>query len=50
MLVSHQYRAWSDITDVQTGLALYWWHRLITFGSNRIRVNTLQEDASINVM
>ena len=31
-LVSHQYRAWSDCIDVQAGLALYWWQRLITFG------------------
>ena len=27
-LVSQQYRAWSDCTDVQAGLALYWWQRL----------------------
>ena len=38
-LVSQQYRAWSDCTDVQSGLALYWWQRLITFGVSRIRVN-----------
>ena len=25
--------------DVQTGLALYWWQRLNTFGSGRISVN-----------
>ena len=31
-LVSQQYRAWSDCTEVQAGLALYWWQRLITFG------------------
>ena len=24
-LTSHQYRVWSDYTDVQAGLALYWW-------------------------
>ena len=24
--------------DMQTGLALYWWQRLITFNSDRIRV------------
>ena len=24
--------------DVQIGLALYWWQRLITFGSSRIKV------------
>ena len=28
-LVSQQYRAWSDFTDVQAGLALYRWQRLI---------------------
>ena len=27
--------------DVQADLALYWWQRLITFCSNRIRVNVL---------
>ena len=31
--------SWSANTDVQAGLALYWWQRLITFGSGRIRVN-----------
>ena len=25
--VSQQYRAWSECTDVQSGLALYWWQR-----------------------
>ena len=24
---------------MQAGLALYWWHRLITYGVGRIRVN-----------
>ena len=38
--VIQQYRAWSDCTALQTGLALYWWQRLITFGSSRIWVNT----------
>ena len=38
-LVSQQYRAWSDCTEVQAGLALYWWQRLIASGSSRIRVN-----------
>ena len=38
-LVSQQYRAWLDCTDVQAGLALYWWQSLITFGVGRIRVN-----------
>ena len=27
--------------DVQSGLVLYWWLRLITFGFGRIRVNVL---------
>ena len=39
-MVSQQYKAWSDCTDVQADLALYWWQRLITFGVGRIRVNT----------
>jgi hypothetical protein len=33
-----KYRAWSDCTDVQVGLALNWWQRFITFGSSRARV------------
>ena len=37
-MVSQQYRAWLDCTDVQAGLALYWWESLITFGVGRIRV------------
>ena len=37
-LVSQQFWAWSDCTYVQTGLNLYWWKRLITFDSSRIRV------------
>ena len=36
--VSQQYRAWSDCTDVQTGLTLYWWQTIITFGSSRVKV------------
>ena len=24
-LASHQYRAWSDLTDLLAGPALYWW-------------------------
>ena len=28
-LVSQQYRAWSDCTDVLAGLDLYWWQRLL---------------------
>ena len=39
MLVSQQYRAWSDCTVVQAGQALYWWQRLITFGVGRKRIN-----------
>ena len=38
-MVSQQYRALSNCTDVQAGLALYWWQKLITFGVGRIRVN-----------
>ena len=38
-LGSQQYRAWSDSTDMQAGLTLYWWQRLITSGSSRVRVN-----------
>ena len=40
-LASHQYRAWSDCTDVHAGLTLYRWQRLTTFSSSRIRVNIL---------
>ena len=29
-LVSQQYRAWSDCTEVQVGLELYLWQRQIT--------------------
>ena len=32
-MVSEQYRAWSDCTEMQAGLALYWWQRLITVSS-----------------
>ena len=41
-MVSQQYRASSDCMYVQTGLALYWCQRLITFGSNRIRIKLLK--------
>ena len=41
-LASHQYRAWSDCTDVHAGLALYWWQKLIIFGVGRIKVKTDQ--------
>ena len=37
-------RAGPDCTDVQAGLALYWWQRLITFGVSRIRVNWWKKD------
>ena len=39
-LVSQQYRAWSECTEVLAGLVLYWWQRLlvITFRSSRKRV------------
>ena len=40
-LVSQQYRAWSDCTEVQAGLVLYWWQILITFGSSRIKVKLM---------
>ena len=40
-LVSQQYRAWSDCTNMQAGLVLFWWQRLITFGSIGIRVKIL---------
>ena len=36
--VSQQYRAWSDCTDVEAGLALYWSLRLITFGSSTTKI------------
>jgi hypothetical protein len=31
------YRAWYDCTVLQAGLALYWWQRLVSFGSSRLR-------------
>ena len=34
----YQYRAWSDCTKMPTGLALYFWQMLITFGGSRLRV------------
>ena len=37
-LASQQYRPWSDCTDVQPGLALYWWQKLIIFGVGKIRI------------
>ena len=39
--VSQQYRAWSDCMNVQACLALYWWQRLISLGSSRIRFNII---------
>ena len=38
-LVIQQYRGWSDCTEVQAGMALYWWQSLFTFGVGWIRVN-----------
>ena len=43
-LVSQQYRAWTDCTDVQAGLALYWWQTLIIFSPSRIRVKMNEKD------
>ena len=40
-LVSQQYRAWHEYTEVQDGLTLYWWQR--PFGFGRIRVNMDEE-------
>ena len=37
-LISQQYRAWSECTVVQAGMALYWLQRLINFIFGRIRV------------
>ena len=34
-----QYKAWSDCTGVQAGLAMYWGQSLINLGFGRIRVN-----------
>ena len=43
-LVNQHFRAWSESIYVQTGLAIYWWQRLITIGSSRtIRVNKLNK-------
>ena len=39
-MVSQQYRAWSDCPDMLAGLAIYFWQRLITLGSSRVRSNT----------
>ena len=44
---SQQYGAWSDCMDVQAGLALYRWQRLITIGSSRIRVVTFFHSTSV---
>ena len=38
ILVSRQFRALSVCIDVQAGLVLYWWQRLITFGSSRLSI------------
>ena len=42
-MASQQYRAWSDCMDLQAGLVLVWWQRLITFGFSRIRVKLHQQ-------
>ena len=34
-------RTLSDCKEVQAGLALYWWQRLITFSSSKIRVKVI---------
>ena len=39
--------SWSDCTDMQAGLALYWWQMLITFSSSRLRVKLLAKNLSI---
>ena len=49
-VVSQQNRVWSDSTDVQVGLALYWWQRLTTFGSSRINVKINMTRYLINVI
>ena len=41
-MVRSQYIAWSDCMNVQADLALYWWQRLITFISSRIRVKEIR--------
>ena len=38
MFVGQHYRAWSDCTDVQAGLAVYWRQRLISFSSSKMVV------------
>ena len=43
-------RSWSanSIGPGQTGLSLYWWQKLITFDSSRIRVNKSQRVFLVN--
>ena len=47
-LSCQQYRVWSDCMGMQASLALYWWHRLITFSFSRIRVNNNDDEKSSN--
>ena len=49
-MVSQQYRAWSDCTDVQVGLALYWWQRLLIIGVGRIRVKISVNFILLNIL
>ena len=50
-MTNHQYRVWSDFTDVQTGQALYWWQRLVTFSYSRERVTHVAAagDGHVNI-
>ena len=36
-------------TDAQAGLALYWWLRLITFGSSRLRANSQADQVQVQI-
>ena len=40
---SQQYRAWSDCTNVQAGLALYWWQSLllVVISMGRVKIKML---------
>ena len=50
-LVGQHYWAWLDCTDVQAGLAVYWWRSVITFGSSRIAVNiNISENSLTNMI
>ena len=39
-MVSHRYRAWSECTDVQAGLAVYWWHSLVFTSMSAVFLST----------